>query len=903
MAQVDSLIGQMTNSFEESFAGGVSGDGRFVVIESRGNLATVNPRNEDGNVEIFLFDYAQRQIFQITDTKSVRINPNLSPLQSNIRVEITNRRPVISHNGRWIAFGSNATRSVVVSPSPAPVPPDGTNPGNFDGNAFNTQDPPPAGCTVPTPSPTPTPTATPSPTATPTPGGTPSPTPTPAPTPFNNPLDCDANLEMWLYEIPAAPPADLTTGEEIPFVDLSTGAFTQLTNTPASRLPQPAGIFTGAFVANDNHDASIDDDGETLAFVSTRDLVAGRNSFPTNDNDEIFTFVRSGGKRVAQLSKASGNLPICVGITVGTICQVTQTPRGPIFDPIYNRNPSISGNGSRVVFVSTGDGPIIGTTPGENPPTSRNEEVFIANLTGGAPSSGHRQITVTTSTNPGDPVNILDFGKRISRDGRYVAFDSFADLAAVSPAPNLTSFATYVYDYDRVPTDMVNRFTRILPRSDADADAPGGDIVRYPSFTDYDVNGTPASVVLETRLNINSLGEMPANADGGLNNVEGRPTQIYAFDLSRLNTPSQAGSFERLTQFPLSTFFLASTQPLASDSSRRMVFNLSLTELGTGNPDNRMEAFYLYQPNVVQNTVASINFATGASRMPVSPTAVPTPSPTPSPSPTATPSPTPTPTPSPTPTGTPTPTPSPTPSPTPQTPPAVLGISPGMIAILDFSAALEFPIPARTGVGSLERSFQLPIELGGVTVTINGAACGLKSISRRQIVFQVPRGLLSEVTGTEYPIVVNNNGIVFRGKVTIIPARPDLYSTNEVPGPNGRAIAFNVTNRVHTTEPFTAHTILIRGGRRVSTVLRVRMTGIQDVPASAITLRIGGFIVFGNRIIGEPVEVEPGVFILDFELPPLIDGAGDVPIIIEVGGGGSVFQSRLDDTAVKVNIL
>ncbi len=70
-AQVNTVIGQFTDSPNESFAGSASGNGRFVVFESRGNLATENPRNEDGNSEIFLFDYAQRRIFQITDTKSV----------------------------------------------------------------------------------------------------------------------------------------------------------------------------------------------------------------------------------------------------------------------------------------------------------------------------------------------------------------------------------------------------------------------------------------------------------------------------------------------------------------------------------------------------------------------------------------------------------------------------------------------------------------------------------------------------------------------------------------------------------------------------------------------------------------------------------------------------------------
>ncbi|MDQ2746820.1 MAG: hypothetical protein M3T96_06130, partial [Acidobacteriota bacterium] len=59
-SQINSVIGQITNAAAESFAGGISGDGRFVVFESTADLATENPRNTDGNREIFLFDYAQR---------------------------------------------------------------------------------------------------------------------------------------------------------------------------------------------------------------------------------------------------------------------------------------------------------------------------------------------------------------------------------------------------------------------------------------------------------------------------------------------------------------------------------------------------------------------------------------------------------------------------------------------------------------------------------------------------------------------------------------------------------------------------------------------------------------------------------------------------------------------------
>ncbi|HMJ09236.1 MAG TPA: hypothetical protein VK468_09535, partial [Pyrinomonadaceae bacterium] len=262
-AQVNSVIGQFTSSVEESFAGGMSGDGRFVVFESRGNIATENPRNGDFNTEIFLFDYAQRRIFQITDTKSVVIDTAVLPIASNIKVEISNKRPVISNDGRWIAFGSNATTSTVATP-------DTTNPGSFDGNSF-----------------------------TPATGA--------------NPLTLDGNLEIWLYQIPAYGPADLSSGDELPLTDLSAGTFTPVTNSVASRVPQPATTNNPANVADDNHDASISDDGSVLAFASTRSLLASPGN--TDVNDEIFTY-----SRVAP-----------------ALAQITNTPRGPIGNPIYNK--------------------------------------------------------------------------------------------------------------------------------------------------------------------------------------------------------------------------------------------------------------------------------------------------------------------------------------------------------------------------------------------------------------------------------------------------------------------------------------------------------------------------------------------------------------------------------------
>ena len=414
-AQVHTLVGQFTNSPAESFAGSTSGDGRFVVFELCGDLATENPRNADGNVEIFLWDYAQRRIFQITDTKSVLVDRALGTVFSNIRIEIANKRPVISNDGRWIAFSSNATTST-------PTAPDATNPGSFDADAL----------TAPTP----------------TPAASPTPTPSPSPTPAANPLQNDANLEMWLYQIPAYGAADLSSGDELPVTNLSGGTFIRVTNTDASRLPQPATATAGAFIADDNHDASINDDGNVIAFVSTRDLVPSvGNPFPNEDNDEIFTYVRPSS----------------------TLGQVTKTPRGQIANPIYSKNPTISGNGTRVVFASTGDGPVVGMTAGGNPAASRNEEIFYADLIGGSPTgaTAKKQVTTTTPLNPGDPVTSSTLKANEAVTGNLLLLIHTQTSRQNTAGSKSDIVCSYVYN----TTD--NSFRQIGPRSTADTQATG----------------------------------------------------------------------------------------------------------------------------------------------------------------------------------------------------------------------------------------------------------------------------------------------------------------------------------------------------------------------------------------------------------------------------------------------
>lgn len=830
---VDTVIGQFTNSPAETFVGGVSGDGRFVVFESRGNLDTQNPRNADASNEIFLWDYAQRRIFQITDTKAVLIDPTGSAsLFSNIRVEITNTRPTISTDGRYIVFSSNATTNY---PGDANFPPvtNATNPGNFDGNSFTV-----------------------------------SPSPSPSGTPGDNPLTHDANLEIWFYQIPSYPAvADLSAGDEQPLTYLSPvdangnpvagASFFQVTNTVPSQLPRSATSTTGAYIADDNHDASISDNGQAIAFVSSRDLVTGGNTFPNADNNEIFTFNWSG-------SPGSGSFK-----------QVTTTPRGTVSSPIFSKFPTISGSGLRVAYASNGENQAL--TSGScvsTPPSTRNEEVFYADLdAAGTPTSCH-QITNTTPSSAGALVNMFDVGRRMSRDGRYIAFDSYADLAGENSGNNYSSFALYLYD----TSVSSNNFRRIGPRSDADSAASGGDAHHYPGFTDADAAGVSNTLILATRENIKPDGTIPATASDGLNNDSARPIQIYAYPL---NESANTATFKRLTKFPAPNTFFAATRPITSNTRKRTAFNLALTELGTGNqPDLLNEGYYMIVPTATTPPLNVVpTFATGASGLAVLATPTPTPSPT----------------------ATPTPTPTPSPSPTPQTPEPVLGLSPGILAVLNFPAGSPQPITAKTAVGSNSRSFQLPIELSGVTLTINGVAAGLKSVGPQSITFVVPPFLSSTTTGTTYPLVLNMNGNVIKLDMTIVPTRPDLFSTTN--GPGGRAIIYNVINRVPTREPFTVYTIQLRGGRRVQTKLRLYLTGVANADASVISVKIGTVTISGSLIQTGGIQREPGVYTIDFLLPPELRGAGDQPIIVTLNAGGTLFSSRLEDTAPHVTIL
>lgn len=795
---------QLTSSSSafRTTANDITANGRLVVFESNADLATDRSEarnNSDGNREIFIADYAQRRIFQITNTKNVpKATPTPTPTPTpapsptptpdpmpadpaQIQIEISNNRPVISLEPALNA--SNQRVYTIVFSSNAP------NPGNFDG--------------VDT-------------------GGA---------------LAADGNQEIWIYELPAIADVDLTSGANIlPIVPLAGGTFTRITNTPATLLPTPGAPppFPGAppifpQVADDNRDATISDDGTRIAFVSTGDLVpALPNANPplgnADRNPELFFFNRDGSRF--------------------TQATVTESTGGVRPFSVFQQNPSLSSDGSVVVFLSTAN--LAGNNDdGEG---RGNLEVYVGNYNG-AEFSVLRQATRTRDESR--LVNSLHPGRRLSRDGSLVAFESLAADPKANSATNEAAHAIFVYNV------AADTFVQVGQRA-----AFGNDIIRFPTFTDYNASLQPATLIFASALNFKPDGTFPAadQTSTGLN--PNTVTQIFATQAAA----TASNTFTRLSKHPalVAGDFLAGVRPLASASRQRIAFSHGGSELGTGNSDRSVEAFYLLSPPVTSELSAALSFFTGASEFPL-----PTPDSSPSPSP--------------------------TPSPSPGT---ITGLAPGELGIV--RTTVDFVSSDQMAMGGSEtiRSPALPVELNGVSVSVNGAAAGLYFVgsTSRQINFVVPLGTVPGVA----TVVVNsrlNGGTQLRGLLNIVGAQPDIFSDM------GRAAIVNVTNpAARTGEPFTV-TSVDSSGMTVPTVLEITLTGVRGVIPAEVKVTVGTTEITGASIVLVRPNLEmPGFDIINFTLPASLANSPDVPVIVTVTRGTSVFSSRPADTAPLITI-
>jgi uncharacterized protein (TIGR03437 family) len=232
----------------------------------------------------------------------------------------------------------------------------------------------------------------------------------------------------------------------------------------------------------------------------------------------------------------------------------------------------------------------------------------------------------------------------------------------------------------------------------------------------------------------------------------------------------------------------------------------------------------------------------------------------------------------------------------------VPGLAAGELAIAQFTLS---PAPApglvsNTAASEAKRSPALPVELNGVSISINGAAAGIYSVSSSSISFVVPIGLAPNTGTASYPVVINfhneaaGTGTVIRGQVVIVAAQPDIFTSNN--GPGGRAVVCNITNPSTPgclIEPFNV-TSDNGTGTQVSTVLEVHLTGVRGTSASAISVTIGTTAIVPSTAISLD---QPGFDVVDITLPSTVD-RGDLPIVVKVGTA----TSRPTDSAPHVKI-
>jgi uncharacterized protein (TIGR03437 family) len=518
----------------------------------------------------------------------------------------------------------------------------------------------------------------------------------------------------------------------------------------------------------------------------------------------------------------------------------------------FQQNPAISANGLVVAFGSTAN--FAGTNDDGN--SRGNLEVFVANFTGTG-LSNIRQATKTkaaTGSGINATVNILPLGRTLSRDGSLIAFESLAadPGANAESSTNKVTYGIFVYN---VGTGVS---TQVGPRGADNS----GDILRFPAFTDYNASLVPSTLVFASALNFKPDGTLLASLDTtGLNPLN--QPQLFATQLPA----TSSNTFVRLTQNPVGGF--SGMRALPSQTRNRIVFSLGGTDLGNGNLDGSTEVFLLLSPTVNSELTAVLSFFTGASNFPVAEA-------TPSPSP----------------------TPSPTPTPTPGT--VAVGLAPGELSIVRSTVALA---PTNKSAGNspetgseTDRRPILPVELAGVSVSVNGAAAGLYFVGNTpsEINFVMPVSLTTGVA----TVVVNNNGTVFRGFVQIVPAQPDIFTLPF--GPGGTAVVCNVTNPMtpNCVGPFSV-TSPDSTGTLVPTVLEIYLTGVRSVAPAEASVAIGTTNIVPSAV--RPNTKMFGYDVMTITLPASLAGAGTVPVVVTVIKSGT-FTSRAADTAPKITI-
>jgi uncharacterized protein (TIGR03437 family) len=235
-----------------------------------------------------------------------------------------------------------------------------------------------------------------------------------------------------------------------------------------------------------------------------------------------------------------------------------------------------------------------------------------------------------------------------------------------------------------------------------------------------------------------------------------------------------------------------------------------------------------------------------------------------------------------------------------------IGLAPGELSIVRSTVALAPSDATAGGASETKRAPALPIELNGVSLSVNGAAAGLYFVGNasKQINFVMPIGLAGGLGTVAINVLDSgaNTDTLYRGLVQVVAGQPDIFTTTNDAG--GRAIALNVTNpNTRTPEPFTV-TSTDATGATVPTVIELSVTGVRSATVGEITVTVGTTAITGTGIVAvRPNPEMPGFDIINFALPASLAGAGDVPVQVTFArSGGITTVSRPADSAPHITI-
>jgi uncharacterized protein (TIGR03437 family) len=203
------------------------------------------------------------------------------------------------------------------------------------------------------------------------------------------------------------------------------------------------------------------------------------------------------------------------------------------------------------------------------------------------------------------------------------------------------------------------------------------------------------------------------------------------------------------------------------------------------------------------------------------------------------------------------------------------GFAPGELVSV-FGSGLA---PAAQGASSVP----LPVQMQGVTATVNNLPAYLDYVSASQINLQIPYELASGSTAT---LTIDNNGSMVSTTFPVTAAAPGIFAdSNDAPVPNTSAA------------PGQTVTLFITGAGAVTPAINDGVApaattpiGNLPVPTQSVTVTIGGLggvagITAPTTFVGIP-EALVGVVQINYTVPANVP-LGPQPIVVTVGGVAS----------------